>query len=304
MLAIGIDIGGTNTKAGLVDLSSGYVTDSYVVSTEKKDPLEFITSLTGMIGQLRKKLKEKESELRGVGVGVSSFVTSEGVVDSTYGFQEFMEDYPLVTLVEEQCNLPCRADNDARVVALGEALFGAGKKSDRVLVLTLGTGLGVGFVANRKFESPLAFGHMAGHMQIGPAEVSCYCGKTGCLEALVSASGIKNTALRSGWPGLRPEIPLEVADIFKAEEMGDPLAVSVVDQFITHLRAGISNYINIFAPDVIVIGGGVSKGMGRHISRLTESRTLKPFKRYEVQLRLSSLGDLAGILGSAALFND
>ncbi len=302
--AIGIDIGGTFTKAGLVDLETGSVIKSHRVPTEKQDPSIFISSLTNLIQMLRCEQTGSEMSLKGVGVGVSSFVSSEGVVDSTYGFQEFMEDYPLVSLIEEQTHLPCRADNDARIVALGEALFGAGKGYERVLVLTLGTGLGVGFVSEGKFESPLAFGHMAGHMHVGLPEVTCYCGKKGCLEALVSATGIKNAALKHKWPELRPDIPVEVPAIFQAEENGDPLAIIIVNQFIEYLRMGISNYINLFAPDVIVIGGGVAKGLGPYLDRLTEISTLKPYKKYKVQLHLSSLGDQAGILGSAALFND
>ncbi len=299
-LAIGIDIGGTNTKGGLVDLDSGEVLSVQFSPTEKKDPDHFLNSLASMVESFKKQGMLANREIRGIGIGVSSFVYPGGLVDSTYGFQEFMEDFPLADRVEERCGRSCRVDNDARVVALGEALFGAGRNTERVLILTLGTGLGLGFVAGGRFETHLPFGHMGGHMTIEDSDVTCYCGKKGCLEALVSATGIVDAALRSGWQK-GAGISVSVEDIFRAEQEGDPEAARIVDRFLSHLKTGIDNYINLFAPDIIIIGGGVSGGMGPYLDRLHVMDTLKPFKNYRVRMVLSELGDRSGILGSAAL---
>jgi glucokinase len=301
-LALGIDIGGTNTKGGLVDLDSGEVLCVQRSPTEKKDPDRFMDSLVSLVDTLKNRGRTAEREILGIGIGVSSFVYPGGLVDSTYGFQEFMEDFPLADRVEERCGLTCRVDNDARVVALGEALFGAGRGSERVLMLTLGTGLGVGFVAGGRFESALPYGHMGGHLAIADSDVTCYCGKKGCLEALVSSTGIVDAALRSGWQK-DPGISVSVEDIFRAEQEGDPEAASIVDGFLSHLKTGIDNYINLFAPDIIIIGGGVSMGMGPYLDRLHVMDTLKPFKNYRVRMVLSELGDRSGILGSATLFH-
>lgn len=300
--AIGIDIGGTRTKIGLVNIATGEVLDTRVSPTETKNARRFEQGISDAIHDLKVKADEMGVGVSGVGIGVSSFVFADGTVDSTYGFMEFMEDYPLAGIIQKQHDLPCRIDNDARLVALGEALYGEGRGFDRVLVLTLGTGLGIGFVVNQKLDGKLPFGHMGGHMTITANNIPCYCGKTGCLESLVSASGISDAAKRGNWQEKNPEVPFSVESIFTAAESGKPLSVSIMDDFIRHLKAGIGNYINLYAPDRIIIGGGVAKGLNPYLSRLQEDMLLGPYKRYETQIVLSKLEEHAGILGSAALF--
>jgi glucokinase len=120
--AIGIDIGGTRTKSGLVDLENGIVMETIISPTEKKDSERFLQIIGSAIDKLKKVAVRENASILGVGFGVTSFVSADGLVDSTYGFLEFMEDYPLAKFIENHSSLPCRADNDARVVALGEAL--------------------------------------------------------------------------------------------------------------------------------------------------------------------------------------
>lgn len=303
-LAIGVDIGGTRTKMGLVDLEVGEVLKLLISPTEKKDPDKFLQMIAEGINQLKRIADKKPSYLLGAGFGVSGFVNEDGVVDSTYGFIEFMEDYPLTALIDKYCSLPCRADNDARIVALGEALYGKGKNYKRVLVLTLGTGLGVGFVTNGRFESCLPYAHMSGHMSIAHTDFTCYCGKRGCLESLVSATGMVEAAIRAGWKEKHSHLPLSVEAIFEAGQQGDADANAIVSNFLIHLRTGIDNYINLFAPDMIVLGGGISKGLKPYLEKLRQNNYLRPFKSYRTQKALSELDEQAGILGSAALFTN
>ncbi len=302
-IAIGIDIGGTRTKLGLVDLEKGEVLEMLISPTETKDSAKFLRIINSGIDQLKAVAKREQSSILGVGFGVTGFVFEDGMVDSTYGFLEFMEDYQLAQFIENHCSLPCRADNDARVVALGEALYGKGKDYNRVLVLTLGTGLGLGFIANGKFETSLPYAHMGGHMSIGHTDFKCYCGKEGCLEALVSATGIVDSAKRLSWEQKYPNLELNVQTIFKAEQEGNEDAKQIVTEFLGYLKTGIDNYINLFAPDMIIIGGGVSKGMRPYLDKLTQLDFLPPYKSYKVKIALSELDEHSGILGSAALFN-
>lgn len=302
-LAIGIDIGGTRTKIGLVDLTEGKVLETIISPTETKDSDKFLEIICSGIDKFKEDAKAEGSQILGVGFGVTGFVFDDGMVDSTYGFLEFMEDYPLAEYIEKHSLLPCRADNDARVVALGEALYGVGKDQNRVLVLTLGTGLGLGFIAKGKFETNLPYAHMGGHISIGHTDFKCYCGKQGCLESLVSATGIVDSAKRMGWEEKYPERPLNVQTIFKAEQEGNEDAIQVVSGFLSYLKTGIDNYINLFAPDMIIIGGGVSKGMKPYLDQLTQIDFLPPYKSYRVEIALSELDEHSGILGAAALFN-
>ena len=298
-LAIGIDIGGTRTKLGLVDAGSGTVLHTLISSTEKHSSERFLGAVFEGIDTLRAQAADTGAQVCGVGVGVTGFADSAGVVDSTYGFLEFMEDYPLASHIAAHCALPCRVDNDARAVALGEALYGAGRGRARVLVLTLGTGLGVGFVAGGRFEAPLAYAHMAGHMTIDPAGPPCYCGKTGCLEALVAAPAILQAARVLGWPAAA----LSVEAIFQAEQAGNARAAVLVSNFLEHLCTGIGNFINLYAPDLIVLGGGVAKGLRPYLDRIGRVDALRPFKRHHAAIVLSELDEHAGILGSAALLH-
>jgi glucokinase len=300
-LAIGIDIGGTRTKIGLVDLDLGKVLEIQIVPTETKDAIRFEQIIGDAICIFKTKVN---TEILGVGIGVSSFVFEDGTVDSTYGFMDFMEDYPLKKIIENTHQLPCKIDNDARLVALGEALYGKGKGYERVLVLTLGTGLGLGFVVNQKLNEKLPYGHMGGHIIVTENHLKCYCGKSGCLESLVSATAIVEAAKRINFSQKYPEIILTAAAIFQASEMGNLDAQKLLESVVKYLKIGIQNYINLYAPDKIILGGGVAKGLKNYLPMLQENAQLGPYKQYKFSIEISELEENAGILGSAALFID
>lgn len=300
-LAIGIDIGGTRTKIGLVDLDLGQVLEMQIVPTETKDATRFEQVIGEAIHNFMTKIN---TELLGVGIGVSSFVFEDGTVDSTYGFMDFMEDYPLKEIIENAHQLPCKIDNDARLVALGEAIYGKGQGFERVLVLTLGTGLGLGFVVNQKLNEKLPYGHMGGHITVTENHLKCYCGKSGCLESLVSATALVEAANRINWLQKYPEIPLTAKDILQASETGNLDAQNLVESVIKYLKIGIQNYINLYAPDTIILGGGVAKGLKNYLPMLQENAQLGPNKQYKFSIEISELEENAGILGSAALFID
>ena len=143
---------------------------------------------------------------------------------------------------------------------------------------------------------------MAGHMTIISDGEKCYCGKKGCLESIVSATGIVNAAKRMNWQQKYPELPLTAETIFKESEQGNLVAQSIIDATIYYLKIGIQNYINLFAPDRIVLGGGVAQGLKKYLHFLQENSFLGPFKTYQTSVELSALEEHAGILGSAALF--
>lgn len=302
-LVIGIDIGGTRTKIGLVDLTLGKVLETVIYTTESKNVSNFEQKIGETIQYFQTKITDNQI-LLGVGIGVSSFVFEDGTVDSTYGFMDFMEDYPLAEIIEKAHNLSCKIDNDARLVALGEGLYGQGKGFERVLVLTLGTGLGLGFVVNQKLNEKLPFGHMGGHISIIQNGEKCYCGKIGCLESLVSATGILKAAEKFNWHEKNLISPFTVEGLFKASESGNKEAKLIINDFLNYLKIGISNYINFYAPDRIILGGGVAKGLKTYLPILQEITQLGPYKTYKTSIEISELEENAGILGGAALFNN
>lgn len=302
-LVIGVDIGGTRTKLGLVNISTGEVLYEIVHATEKESEELFLQRIYKSIHEFSIWLNSAAANLYGIGFGIPGFVDGHGVVDSTYGFLQFMENYPLQSKIEADIGIACRLDNDARVVALGEALFGLGKNHSRVLALTLGTGLGAGFVVNGAFPDLFPLGHMSGHMSISDKEGQCYCGKTGCLEAQVSSAAILNSTHLTTLASLTGSTP-GPEQVFALALEGNPFAIDIVNDMIEALRKGIYNFINIYAPDIIVLGGGISKSLGGYVDRLVRHNYLLPHKNYTWELRISDLQEQAGILGAAALFSN
>ena len=301
--AIGIDIGGTRTKVGMVDLEKGRVLDMILTPTEKNDPDLFIANLYRQYSILKTRNNIEHLSIAGVGIGAPGFVYDDGSVDSTFGFIPFMDaHYPLKARLEQEFILPCRVDNDARIVALGEALYGRGSGFGRVLVLTLGTGLGVGLVVNGRFDTQLPYAHLGGHITIATSDIRCYCGRIGCMEALVSASGIIEAASRRGMSRINQNSPLQVEEVFEAAQYGNEIAINIISDFLEYLKTGISNFITLFAPDIIIIGGGVSKAMNPYLGQLLQLSYLNPFTQYKFEIALSELDERSGILGSAALF--
>ncbi len=299
-LAVGVDIGGTRTKIGLVELVTGKVIELSVNSTEKRSAAVFLDSIGDALTKFKFTAAAQNSSIIGIGFGVPGFVYDRSLVDSTYGFLEFMEDYPLADIITKKFGLPCVIDNDARVVALGEANYGRGIGYSRVLSLTLGTGLGVGFAIDGKLDG-MPFNHMAGHMTVTSLDTLCYCGKSGCLESLVSATGITSLALNAGWEIALPLVLPTPENIFSEQAKGNKTASLVVDQLLTLLKAGIDNFINIYAPDIIILGGGMSKALKGQTDYFKDDRLLRPFKNYHCAVVVSDLGEQSGILGAAAL---
>lgn len=297
-LIIGVDIGGTRTKYGLVNIAAGEVIETIVQPTEKKDAQRFIDSIGAAIKHFAHYSAKSSGRVTGIGIGVPGFTGEEGVVVTTYGFLEFMENYPLKFIIEKQFSVPCLIDNDARIVALGEALYGKGKGYRRVLTLTLGTGVGFGFVVNGKFPDALPLSHMGGNITITNEGGKCYCGKTGCLEALVSSTGIENLAKNNGFEG-----KLSVENIFESAKNGGTSAIKVLESVIKYLHIAVHNYVNLFAPDIIVLGGGIAKGLSPYLEKIKGKMYMGPYPGYQFELAVSELEELSGMLGSAALFH-
>jgi len=165
-LTIGVDIGGSRTKYGLVNIVTGTVVHSIVKPTEKKDPDLFLQQIEFAVSAFKDVAAHNGHCITSIGFGVPGFVNDAGIIETTYGFLEFMENYPLKEIVENQYSFDCFLDNDARTVCLGEAIYGKGKNFNRVLTLTLGTGVGFGFVVNRSFTDAIPLAHMGVHIKI------------------------------------------------------------------------------------------------------------------------------------------
>lgn len=295
--ALGMDIGGTRTKIGLVNLKEGTVLKKIIYPTEKSEG-DFLAAALYHGNKCVESVDLKD--ILGIGVAASGYVHREGgEIDSgNSGFIPFFPGYPLGEKLGGHLGMPCKVENDAAAGCLGEALYGAGDGYKRVLMLTLGTGVGIGFIRNGIIDEESALLHMAGHVKVSQEKEEgehCYCGIGGCLESLCSGTALSRRA------GLKYKENVSCEQIFKRAEEKDLVAQELIEEYLCMLATGLNQYIYFFAPDIIVLGGGVAHALGKYLEDLRNKVTARIHSRYHVDIVLSKLKEEAGILGGACL---
>ncbi|WEG14275.1 ROK family glucokinase [Pullulanibacillus sp. KACC 23026] len=307
-----VDLGGTSIKCALID-SEGELIYKWEIPTDISNHGQNITQdISTALGETLKKLDIPKDRLVGIGMGAPGFVDIEtGVVAEAVNLG--WKNYNLKKALEEATQLPAFVDNDANVAALGERWQGAGEGADDVLAVTLGTGIGGGIIANGKILHGISgMAGEIGHITVIPeGGYPCNCGKTGCLETVSSATGIRRLALDQ-----LPEHPestlhnlyeknsdLSSKDVFDAAEAGDSYAVLIVERVTFYLGWALANLANTLNPQKIVIGGGVSLAGETLMSPLRHHmKTFSLRGAFEgLDLVLATLGNDAGIYGGAWL---
>ena len=305
----GADIGGTTVKLGLFD-TEGNILDKWEIKTHTEN--EGSAILPDTAAAILAKMEERKlnpEEVAGIGVGVPGPVSIDGIVPHTanlgWGYKEVTKE------LSERTGLPCKAGNDANVAALGETWMGGAKGHKDVLLLTLGTGVGGGIIVDGKILTGAhGAGGEIGHIHVeDQIEEHCGCGNQGCLEQFASATGIARLAraalAESEEPSILREGEVTAKAVFDALKEGDELAKRVVERFGRYLGTAISVMAGILDPEVIVIGGGVSKAgwiLLDYIRRYYKPYAYKSSK--ETEFALAQLGNDAGIYGCAKLILD
>lgn len=310
---IGIDIGGTDTKIGLVDAHQKII-DTLTISTKTgRSAEEIIADIGKGALELLEKNQIPVEQCTGVGIGVPGTVDRKnGTV--VYANNMQWENVPLIQEIGQYLPLPVEIANDADCAVLGEMYAGAAKGYSNVVMLTLGTGVGGGVVLDgRLFDGRLAGGSELGHMVVCAGGEQCTCGRKGCLEAYASATALVRDAKRAMkkdeesllWKLCGSDAGQMTAKmVFDAAEQGDASAAHVIDSYVEHLSTGIVNIVNIFRPEVFLLGGGVA-GQGK---KLTDriNRNLAKYcyagNRGGIpEVRTAELGNRAGMIGAANL---
>ena len=211
------------------------------------------------------------------------------------------EDIHIAARLEEAFGLPATVDNDCKVAALGEAHFGAGRDAQSVFYVTLGTGIGGGFVRDGRIVQLSPRGECElGHIQVLPQGPPCVCGGSGCLEALSSGPGMHATA---GWLNGGDSPFRDSREIMQAWRAGDALAARTVEIAANGLAHGLAAVVSLFAPELIVIGGGLGAGNPDYLAQV-ELRTrplITPYFRNHWRMAVSELGEQAVTQGAAVL---
>jgi predicted NBD/HSP70 family sugar kinase len=328
-MALGIDIGGTRTKMGLVNLGTGSVTVQKIFNTHKESEEAFLQSLK----LAYEELTGVSRQLFGAGVSIGSYVFEDGRIDGMSSFVPFMtENYPLVKRIEEALGLPVRADNDARLIGLAESRYGAGRGYARSMTITLGTGIGIGLCVDGRPLGGEAFFHLAGHIKVRSGgeypcldDPPCYCGLSGCFESTCSGAALEKY-VHNHWQREADNRSFFAAAVrggvgshtcFEAalrDECGNPLTLSIAEQdnakvssilewYLRFLTEALNQYIYLYCPDVIVLGGGVAKGLAPWEEEINRRVTARVHNAQHPIIKISTLMEEGGIRGAASLFD-
>lgn len=303
----GIDIGGTNTEIGIVD-KNGLVIFSESISTRSYNNPESFVLATSKI--LYDAIEKTYTNLIGIGIGAPSANYYSGSIEFAPNMP-WEGIIPLAKLFKSEMDVKCTLTNDANAAALGELLFGEAKQLLDFVVVTLGTGLGSGFVVNGE----VLYGHDGfagelGHIIIENNGRLCGCGRRGCLETYVSATGIVTTAQE--WlldsavtTSLRNFSIDEISSLTVADAAlnGDAFAIQIIDYTAEKLGFALANMVAITSPSHIFLYGGLAKSgtvLLNPVKQYFDKFILRNYKG-KVELKLSSLTNQVAVLGAAAL---
>lgn len=315
MFSIGIDLGGTNIAVGLVNEKYEIIKKGSVPTFAQRPCDEIVADMVALCKKLCEENGCRMSDADGIGIACPGTVNSDtGIVEYANNIKFF--DFPLVSIFSELSGIEKKkiaVGNDANFAALGEAVAGAARDAASSVTITLGTGVGSGIIIDGKMLTGCAHGGAElGHTVIEKGGRPCSCGRLGCFEAYCSATALvartrekflatKNTEMHRMCDGDVKRVGGKTA--FAAMKKGDAAAKEVVDEYLGYLACGIANIINIFQPDVICIGGGISgekENLLDPLIPLIAKETYSKDGSLKTAIKIAQLGNDAGIIGAAA----
>ena len=305
-MLLGIDIGGTQIKGATVD-ETGAITQNLRVDTPASLD-EFRQALPGLIRQL-----SAAAAVTAIGIGCKGIINPKTTrVEVLPGTLHYLEGQLLSEIVAPALppGTPIAADNDARVALAGEVAWGAARQCRNVVMLTLGTGVGGGVLADGRVlrGATGAAGHI-GHLTVDPFGVLCICGNRGCLETVFSARTIESEAFAAIHRGTESRLLASgaklpaCAEVFDLARQGDAIASDIIRKATVVLGAAIAGLAFVFDPELIIVGGQISEAGDVLLGPLRAEvgwRT-QPFLRREIPIVRSTLVDPSGVIGAAAL---
>ena len=307
MYYVGIDVGGTGVKAGVVDESGRIIAKATIKTAVEKGADAVMEDMAEVAGQAVEKAGLAMEEIEAIGIGIP------GVLDPATGIVPFCTNLgwhqvPVIERMHELTGRPIYVDNDATVAALAESVAGVSAGVKNSVFLTLGTGVGGGIVIDGKVYSGThgvasELGHHITHM----GGELCTCGNRGCWERYASATALirmgKEAAAAHPESALARFTDLTAKDVVDSAKAGDETALALFDQYTEELALGMVNIINFLDPEIIAIGGGVSAA-GEFLLEPIRQK-LKKYVFYKdlpySEIKLATMGNDAGIVGAAML---
>ena len=309
---VGIDLGGTNIVAGVVDEDYNIIAKASTKTNCPRPEKEIADDMARMAIEAVKNADLTMDQIEWIGVGTPGIANSEtGIIE--YSNNLGFKDTPMVKYIQETIDKPVFIENDANAAAYGEFVAGAAKGARNAVCITLGTGVGGGIIIDGKIYSGSNFaGAEIGHTVIEVDGAQCSCGRKGCFEAYSSATGLirmTKEAIAEHPDSIMAQSEKEKGKVtartsFDCMRAGDKYAKAVVDKYIKYLAAGITNTINIFQPDILCIGGGVCNEGDPLLLPMKELVAKEVYTRNSpknTEIVIAKLGNDAGIIGAAFL---
>lgn len=306
---IGVDIGGTKIMIVLIT-EDGSIKGSLRLDTRSADGADkTMDRIAEGIKECSTSINYSLQQVKAIGLGVPGPLNLEKQ-EVTLAPNLGWENVPVIRMLKERIDLPCYMENDANVAAWGEKVLGAGKPFENFIYLTISTGIGGGLILNNKlYSGAWGAGGELGHMIIEPGGRECTCGSRGCLEAMASGQAIENMAreLATGKSGdgllaLNPE-EIDGKTVTDLARQGDPAALSIMKEITFYLGIGLANFVHIFNPQAIILGGGVMEASELLLGPVEEEmkKHLLPGFNGRLKILAAELEDMVGAKGAAML---
>ena len=312
MVYIGVDLGGTGIKAGVVDEQGNIIAKESCPTGVERGYAPVIEDIAKLCTRVASRAVHDMSEIKCIGIGLPGiYVPATGRVPfcTNLGWH----DVPLLSEMRKYTQLPVFADNDATVAGLAEAVAGVSAGCKTSVFVTLGTGVGGGIIIDGKpYSGPHGIASEVGHMITVAGGELCTCGNKGCWERYASATAI----IREGrkYAKFHPDSALakavngdldaiEAKTVIDLAKEGNPAASELFDQYVEHLCVGLVNLINLYDPEIIALGGGVSHAGQFLLDRVNDILPKMVFYKTMpyAKVELAKLGNDAGIIGAAML---
>jgi glucokinase len=295
--ALGIDLGGTFIRAGIVD-EKGKILNLEKIQTEAKAGKEYIIAkIKDLISKQIALAKEKNQEILGIGIGSPGPLNLEKNEIKEVPNLPGWAGVPIVSILEKSFSYPIKLNNDANCALLAEHWLGNAKNTKNCIGLTLGTGVGGAIIINGKLYSGISGGAgELGHMIISKNGPKCGCGQNGCLESFIGGINFLKKAKEKGDFS-------SVEDIFQKAQGNDPVAQQSLDYFSHYLGIGLANIINIFNPEKIILGGQIIKSADLFLGKAKRKAQDSCFRTSydDCEILVAKLGEEAGTIGAAKL---
>lgn len=311
---IGVDIGGTNIAIGFIDESNQLVLKDSVETPKNGSAKEIISCIVSLISKMSKEMGVTKENYDYIGIGVPGTVNKESKRIEFANNLAFHDEDLMEMLKKHYKEIPIAMNNDANAAAYGEFIAGVGKDVNSLIMVTLGTGIGGGIIIDRRLYegSNFAAGEL-GHFVINCEGIACNCGRKGCFEAYASATALieqTKNAMKMDKESILWEMcdynleKVEGKTLFDSVRLFDKTAEKVLNKYIYYLSVGIIDIINIFQPDMVCIGGGISKagdlildGLLERVQKEDYARTSKK----QARIVFAQLENDAGIIGAGLL---